>query len=128
MNRDNEYLHYYLGCECKWRVFGEYDGEWNTSTLDLKILDRIYDRQPFEVKPVLRSLKDMTVVEFKEYESVMVSRKPFGFMHMEAAKTNWLLSKHFDLFGLIDAGLAIDATTLLNDGQGAQVSDTTEAK
>lgn len=26
--------------------------------------------------------------------------------------TRWLLSKHFDLFGLIPAGLAIDATTL----------------
>ncbi len=29
-----------------------------------------------------------------------------------ASKIQWLLSKHFDLFGLIEAGLAIDATII----------------
>jgi hypothetical protein len=38
----------------------------------------------------------------------------------------FLLSKHFDLFGLIEAGLAIDATQMLNSDSEVQVSDTTE--
>lgn len=29
----------------------------------------------------------------------------------DAARVHFLLSKHFDLFGLIEAGLAIDQTT-----------------
>jgi hypothetical protein len=38
----------------------------------------------------------------------------------------FLLSKYFDLFGLIDAGLALDATQTVNSDSEVQVSDTTE--
>jgi hypothetical protein len=34
------------------------------------------------------------------------------FKYMNAEQVRYLLSKHFDLFGLIEAGLAIDKTTL----------------
>lgn len=51
-----------------------------------------------DVFPILRPLSDMTVEEDNHRNT--------GFA------TAFLLSKHFDIFELIEAGLAIDKTTL----------------
>lgn len=61
-----------------------------------------------EVKLVLRPLSDMTEEEKKEYNH----RKQLkGYMpEVHADNTLWLLSKSFDLFGLIHAGLAVSKT------------------
>lgn len=110
-----DYLHLYLGCQCVWRVKG-LDDEWRIAGVDLKVLDRVYDRQPFEFKPILRKLSDMTEEEATEMQ--------LSGIWFRTTKERWediictpenliqLLSKHFDLFGLIESGLAIDATTL----------------
>jgi hypothetical protein len=42
--------------------------------------------------------------------------------------TKYLLSKCFDLFNLIEVGLAIDATALLNKEQNVQECDASKAK
>jgi hypothetical protein len=90
--------------------------KFTTLEIDLKVLDRIYDRQAFEIKPILRQLSDMTDTEHNELMRICFEDKfktfalapvgcscPLGFAY--------LLSKQFDLFGLIESGLAIDATT-----------------
>ncbi len=125
----SDYLHLYLGCPCKWKVMGE--TEWNVpdSRIDVKILDRVYDRQPFVIAPILRPLSDMTEEEFKEMKPDFSANiltaysspasfhdKPWHVLILEnRLMTNnlsffdgmVLLRKHFDLFGLIEAGLAI---------------------
>lgn len=67
--------------------------------------------------PVLRHLRDMTGEEKIEISKILNWPEPKTVMNnrygkYSAAMFLFLLSKHFDLFGLIDAGLAIDKTTL----------------
>jgi hypothetical protein len=66
-----------------------------------------------EVKPILRPLSGMTEEENAEAKQFYRSNK-WGEQTLEsmAAISAYLLSKHFDLFGLIEANLAIDKTTL----------------
>lgn len=67
-----------------------------------------------QVKPILRRLEDMTEGDLEDMaekeRSAPVTKLPTIEGHAESVA--YLLSKHFDLFGLIDAGLAIDAKTL----------------
>jgi hypothetical protein len=95
-----------------------------------------------EIKPILRPLIDMTEEEAKELGTMLLI--PNGSKYSRAHKNNqdqwvvrygnvagefwiitgeifnqhqtiYLLSKHFDPFGLIEAGLAIDKTKLNSD-------------
>jgi hypothetical protein len=59
---------------------------------------------------ILRPLSDMTDEERAEAFTIKGKN---AFVEFEAETTKFLLSKHFDLFGLIEAGLAIDKTTLM---------------
>lgn len=67
-----------------------------------------------DIKLVLRPLSDMTDEEKNEFEvfSFEVMKEDLNQVERNALKTKWYLEKHFDLFGLIEAGLAIDKTTL----------------
>lgn len=105
-----DYLHFYLGCECYQR--DEEGGEVTIGKLiEIGVHKAVlagtlcdYEFVSWEVKPMLRSLMDMTDAEKSEIKV---------FYHDEmgqADRTRYLLSKHFDLFGLIPAGLAIDKT------------------
>jgi hypothetical protein len=118
-----DYLHLYLGGKCMWRVFG--NNEWEEAGVDLKILYRLYDNQPFELKPILRPLGDINENErmeimdaadvyYSEYIILALKNKTTYKIDLKQSfeLSKYLLSKHFDLFGLIDAGLAIDKTTL----------------
>lgn len=94
---------------------------------------------PRLIKPILRPLSDMTEEEFRQLvasdgvsegdylsgiwygdKQLTITYNSYGnksYKHYEsdALPTKiipFLLSKHFDLFGLIEAGLAIDSTTL----------------
>lgn len=115
------YLHLYLGCECR---LGNSDlKNWLTavqSDSPLVVLRNENDMRrgnfvdPKNVKPILRPLGDMTENE-KYYNNEIDSFHSSNHISQkqrEAERTLWLLSKHFDLFNLIDAGLAIDATIL----------------
>lgn len=116
MKKDiKDYLHLYLGCEI---ITHSVDGKQvakqilNTSWLDE--IQRGYN----PVKPILRPLSNMTEEEGKEAESAWNEFMGFGetiSRGMNCAHANrikYLLSKGFDLFGLIEAGLALDKTTL----------------
>lgn len=68
-----------------------------------------------EAKPVLRPLSDMTEEEEVEVQN-HVDKMGLGYNAMQGAEiTRYLLSRHFDLFNWIPAGLAIDKTKLRND-------------
>lgn len=67
-------------------------------------------------KPILRKLCDMTQDEAKSLNLVDIQIGLLAFhdlpMYLTAAQFYECLKLHFDLFGLIESGLAIDATTL----------------
>lgn len=68
-----------------------------------------------EVQICLRRLESMTEEECNEYNKISDTLYNMADMQnqlIQSAKgTAYLLAKHFDLFGLLDAGLAIDSTT-----------------
>lgn len=74
--------------------------------------------ESLKAKPILRLLSDMTEEEIKDYNFMKPDKeaspddafRPWA----NAKRTVYLLSKHFDLFGWIKAGLAIDRSTLIS--------------
>lgn len=115
--------HLYLGCEIEFNRLGS----WHISKLTPSLLEDFLDGD-VQIKLILRPLSDMTEDEENEIEGEFGSYG-LGENHLcnalkehdlryvkkldEAFElTRYLLSKYFDLFGLIEAGLAIDKTKL----------------
>jgi hypothetical protein len=107
-----DYLHLYFKC---WGLVSnsksdEYeDGKWVLScgVHEAAMLGLLM------FTPILRPLSDMTEEEENMYYSFY--HNPFSknvrqSILMDSQAIHYLLSKYFDLFGLIEAGLAIDAT------------------
>ncbi len=122
---DNElkkYIHHYLGCEIMEIKTGDImtfddlqgDKRWPVWTRNKKYCDKrgcCANGFKFkEIKLLLRPLSDMTPMESEYILPEAWDGKPT--IIVNAAMTVWLLSRHFDLFGLIDAGLALDKTKL----------------
>ena len=125
-----DYLHLYLGCECF--VMGEegifkltgisYDDTqrtWWTYFENTELAYAIID----DTKPILRHLSDMTNEEFYEFKIIADSdaSKMVHIVNVKDMTTNlfhefeatkFLLSKHFDLFGLIESGHAVNAAEI----------------
>lgn len=107
MKKIEDYLHFYIGCKMK----NTKDGTiWTLRHLDFSDLQEWKN----DHKPILRPLSDITDKEkdkgYREWYNVS---DRYGTPTMRnAAEIKYFLSKHFDLFGLIEAGLAIDATTI----------------
>lgn len=113
-----DYLHLHLGCDVLITVNG----------VRAKLIPgrgerfdeiSLYTALDIGVKPILRPLSSMTEDETKEMcrytRDALRTVKIWTPVEVESIQPDlfvWLLSKHFDLFGLIDAGLAIDATTI----------------
>jgi hypothetical protein len=126
MKQLNDYIHLYLGCEFLYRTKETKLHDWTEFTkmkLDadqLSVFYRLYENPLCEYKLVLRRLDDMTEEEMEEvwYMSepkdvlVMNSISRCRKVSLTAERTRYLLSICFDLFGLIDSGLAIDRKTL----------------
>jgi hypothetical protein len=123
-----DYLHLYLGCRVRIEedevatgiLIGlvERDG-YNTEhpcrvKIERKGKHSLYYCFDYpEIKPILRPLSSMTEDEKKELDAIEKNGSSYPTVAYALAPCfAWLLSKHFDLFGLIDAGLAIDKTTL----------------
>jgi hypothetical protein len=63
-----------------------------------------------EIQFIMRSIDDMTEEERKEYNH---RKQRKGYMpEIHADNTFWLISRKFDVFGLIDVGIAIDKTKI----------------
>lgn len=60
-------------------------------------------------KPILRPDTDMTPEESQEMQLLQEGK---GITQAWAFMTKWLIDKGFDVFGLIEAGIAIDKTKI----------------
>lgn len=128
--RIEDYLNLYLECIClvktesaefKGILKGVYLDRWHGWQSDHELALQIYTleggfhtyRQK-EVKLILRPLSDMA--EEESLELYLVERKCLEpgshWLLSYGPCCQYLLSKGFDLFGLIEAGIAIDKTTL----------------
>ena len=66
------------------------------------------------VKPYLFPLSSMTEEQSMEFALLQVNTHKDGFLYVCdcANMMKWLLKNHFDIYGLVEKGLAIDATNL----------------
>lgn len=85
----------------------EENGEWILTAQRLEN----FLRNQLKFKPILRRLDSMTEEECYELEMLghELVLNSVGSNEFYAERTHYLLSKHFDLFGLIESGEAIDA-------------------
>jgi hypothetical protein len=122
-----DFIHLYIGCE----VFGTYNDNSGSKGILTGVTNGGHEceiqfiledginveedpewNETKEVKLILRPLSDknMSTDELREW---CKRRQRKGWMPgVHADNTAWLLSKRFDLFDLIPAGLAIDKNTL----------------
>jgi hypothetical protein len=116
-----DYLHLYLGCEVEFGLNlnnlrrGTFIGFVDYNRIDARIAFRAGPEgrvNVFLLKPILRPLRDMKEEEMKVLGigSVNELEGNIGDLLLKASDFPFLLSKHFDLFDLIDAGLALDKT------------------
>lgn len=124
-NREiKDYLHLYLGCEVA--VDGVVRKLWSVTPSGINIEDgggTEFIRFPGFILPILRPLSDMTYDELQECGNMIYDFSDDAELNnhewedfkigLAPEQFHWLLSKHFDLFGLIESGLAIDKTKSL---------------
>ena len=114
----NDYVHFYLGCKAYWQCEGV------KSTYAAPINYTMLDSADW-IKPILRPLSTMTdeeKVEVCEIANLMTAEhfidavldgRPYNLRWNTCSELfRYLLSRGFDLFGLINEGLAFDATEL----------------
>ena len=117
------YLPFYLGCTLdNGNILKAVHSDGSIETLYRGHLTNYWSPEEAELKPILRPLSDMTEEELQECGNMIYdfSGDPELNDHkwqdfeigLAPEQFHYLLSKHFDLFGLIDAGLAIDSTTI----------------
>ena len=127
--RIEDYLHLYLGCE----IIGTYDDQsggkgYLTGVTNggheceiqfiredgINVEEEPQFNEAKEVKLILRQLGDMTDEERAQKDRLKNMEDNYTSawepLMNRAESIRYLLSKHFDLFGLIPAGLAIDKT------------------
>ena len=71
-----------------------------------------YDYDIDEVKPYLFPLSSMTEEQYDEYTDMSYSVTERWWSMANYHQINWLNKNHFDYRGLIEKGLAIDASNL----------------
>jgi hypothetical protein len=130
MKSIKEYLHLYLGCPCKGK-----DGSmiYTLQSVDLKahpLLKDAYGNECviFDFKPILRPLSDMTEKECDDFgiasdggeyihdcfepDAIYGSWSAVIAVSQFSERINEMRKRHIDVDGLIEAGLAIDSTTI----------------
>ncbi len=108
-----DYLYLYWGCEVS---VTNLEGRYNT-IIDQKFINTYVDEDDGELyndpKLILRPLSDMREDERNERWQIIIQGEKGNLYEV----MRWELSKSFDLFNLIEAGLAIDKTTLSKEQQ-----------
>jgi len=121
-----DYLHLYLGCECAVTGVSKNNNEtFKLTGISYDDTQRIwwcyFEGTEFghsileDTWPTLRKLSDMAEDEKKELwhlDDHALRELGDGNGYALPYVFTWCLSKHFDLFGLIEAGIAIDRSTL----------------
>lgn len=106
-----DYIHLYLNCDTNW---GKLVGIDNTTYTVVKNGEMIKLDHSQSLKPILRKLGSMTNDESAELNKRGISigqRKGYSYTPLAIL---YLLSKHFDLFNLIEEGLAIESTKTIS--------------
>lgn len=98
--------HLYLGCKIKTEEGeGTLNGLYNDGNEPIVSFNLVHAHLNFdEVKPILRPLSDMTELEHHIVNGIKPETNDYT---RDAARTTFLLSRGFDLFGLIESGEAI---------------------
>lgn len=120
-----DFIHFYLGCECVHAFVPEdhpqYDNGWKLVSIQSQ------SEKPYEldndtdytwtdsVKPKLRKLESINREESEMMERFRSELKRND-LTASFRLTHYLLSKGFDLFGLIESRLAIEKQPTLNQG------------
>ena len=124
-----DYIHYYLEQKA---IFD--NNVWTISRVGTVIrltrgTTRRVEVHPEEIKLLLRRIESLTNDEVYHYfnsissekyirdQLHVIKRNMIDLIGMTPARFHYLLSLGIDLFGLIDAGLAVDAATLNNKNQ-----------
>lgn len=109
-----DYAHLYIGCQCRWILRSPGGlGLQKINYFTLPDASWLLNREGFKL--LLRPLFDITAVEQNEWWAIDLPKDDTIFLYesqRNALRTQYLLSKGFDLFGLIEAGLALDKTKL----------------
>ena len=102
-------LPYYPICEYEWKKIppngtSGYVGELSTYTFEqFQICDEYEDVPIKSIRPYLRPMSSMTKEERQEYGLVLCDE-------LSINQYDWLNAHHFDYRGLIDKGLALEAS------------------
>jgi hypothetical protein len=124
-----DYLHHHLGCDMMTRdAFGRTAVRKLTAIVGSKAIYDCDDTDDVDManswdmdfqndpdKPLLRLPFDMTKEENREWADLKESLWDGKVLTVTSMGTmlQWLLDRDFDVFGLIDAGLALDKTKSL---------------
>lgn len=105
----SQYLFLYIGCDL--RVFSDGCKSSGTVVLTGENLNLAIESG---WKPVLRPLSDITEEEMNEYSDLAYhyQHEYLRLIFHDGSQFKYLLSKRFDLFSLIESGLAIDGTKM----------------
>jgi hypothetical protein len=109
-----DYLHLYLGCKIK--------KQGKIQELDSRMLARLYAMEEYisgflnnEVKLILRPLYDITTDELMElqwrkcdFDLFKSELKMKGKLNIKPSELAFLLRQNFDIFDLIDSGIALN--------------------
>lgn len=119
MKKDiKDYLHLYLGCELSingniYRLRSvDLTKKWIAFNADGYYGNPIKTNLGTNVKPILRKLSSMTEEERNELRSLQPAGEDMFWLKNLGMPAHFLLSRGFDLFGLIEEGLAIEKTTV----------------
>lgn len=112
-----DYLHLYLGAKSHCYRF---ETAIDYNTIDTQVLHDLYTTYYLDAKPILRRLSDMTEEEklklygmgFTHNVKGLQIEHPKKWPTFKPIQFQYLLSIGIDLFGLIDAELAIDSKAL----------------
>lgn len=117
-----DYIHYYIGCKVIGTPYGGQPTRFEEGIIvgvHLNVVDVKFGKWQSiatldfdKVKLILRKLGDHEDGELNEYQT-LVGKRTDGIhsvvIHYDTSESfHWLLKKGFDLFGLIEAGLAVD--------------------
>jgi hypothetical protein len=106
-------LPYHTKCYCEWSKEASNGTSGCVQELSTFLIDELEimgepecDCQISDIKPYLRPMSSMTKDEKAEYDSF---NAPTANRKVWLNRIDWLLSKNFDLRGLIPLGLALEA-------------------
>ena len=118
-------LPYGVKCEViRWRIDGEMVYIRNGSDaveLTINNVKELVTDNLYDIKPYLFPLSSMTDEQKNEFDKMVDLDVEIAISHIKndiplytsgINKFNWLIKNHFDIYGLIPMGLAIDATGL----------------